>query len=587
VLSNRLGTTAITALAPMAWGTTYLVTTEMLPPGRPLTAAVLRALPAGLLLLAVTRTLPPGSWWWRSAILGTLNIGAFFAFLFIAAYRLPGGVAATIGAIQPLVVGLLAARVLGESLTGLRLVAGTAGIVGVALLVLQANGRLDAIGIEAAVGGVLSMALGIVLTKKWGQPERPLVTTSWQLIAGGAFLLPLAVVAEGLPTQPLTGQNLLGYGYLTLIGAALAYTLWFRGIQALPVGSITFLSLLSPVVAVLGGWVVLDQALSVGQVVGIAIVVTAVLVVTLHPAPVADRRATAPSNGSNVTDRGRGRPRITAPADFIAVIAVIAVIADIESAPSQRPPRQKRAADQAFCAGASPMEWCGRVRSERRVTGVGEVIAEVLTLGIAVAASPFPIIPAILLLFTPRARATSFGFIGGWVIGVLVATAVFITLATIVELADEPPTWASWARIVIGAALVALGLQQWLTRGRKTETPAWMQSIDRLTPRTALRLGLLLSAANPKVLLLTAAAGLGIGAADLTTTQTVIAAAVFTLVASITVMLPIVLYLIVGERILRPLGRVRTWLQDNNAAVMAVVILVIGGLLVVKGVQGL
>ena len=100
----------------------------------------------------------PGGAWWRSAVLGTLNIGAFFAFLFIAAYRLPGGVAATIGAIQPLVVGLLAARVLGEALTRQRLVAGAAGIVGVALLVLQANGRLDAVGIAAAVGGVLSMA---------------------------------------------------------------------------------------------------------------------------------------------------------------------------------------------------------------------------------------------------------------------------------------------------------------------------------------------------------------------------------------------------------------------------------------------
>ena len=220
--------------------------------------------------------------------------------------------AATIGAIQPLVVGVLAARVLGESLTRLRLVAGTAGIVGVALLVLQANGRLDAVGIAAAVGGVLSMALGIVLTKKWGQPERPLVTTSWQLIAGGTFLLPLAVVAEGLPSQPLTGQNLLGYGYLALIGAALAYTLWFRGIQALPVGSITFLSLLSPVVAVLGGWAVLDQALSVGQVVGVAIVLTAVLVVTLHTTPGASRKATAPGVGSDRLDRRRERPSIAA-----------------------------------------------------------------------------------------------------------------------------------------------------------------------------------------------------------------------------------------------------------------------------------
>ena len=221
------------------------------------------------------------------------------------------------------------------------------------------------------------------------------------------------------------------------------------------------------------------------------------------------------------------------------------------------------------------------------MTGVGETIAEVLALGVAVAASPFPIIPAILLLFTPRAKATSLGFVAGWVIGVLVATGVFIGLATLVELADEPPTWASWARIVLGAALLVLGVQKWLTRGRREEAPAWMQSIDGLTPPTALRLGLLLSAANPKVLLLTAAAGLSIGAADLSTTETAITAVVFTLVASITVALPIVLYLIVGERILRPLGKARTWLQDNNAAVMAVVILVIGALLVVKGWQGL
>ena len=220
------------------------------------------------------------------------------------------------------------------------------------------------------------------------------------------------------------------------------------------------------------------------------------------------------------------------------------------------------------------------------MTGVAEVLTEVLALGIAVAASPFPIIPAILLLFTPRARATSFGFVAGWVIGVLVATGVFIALAAIVELANEPPTWASWTRIVIGAALLALGVRRWLTRGRQQEAPAWMQSVDRLTPPTALRLGLLLSAANPKVLLLTAAAGLSIGAADLTSTQTVITTVVFTLVAAISVVLPVLLYLVAGERILGPLGSVRSWLQDNNAAVMAVVILVIGALLLVKGLQG-
>jgi probable blue pigment (indigoidine) exporter len=110
------------------------------------------------------------------------------------------------------------------------------------------------------------------------------------LIAGGAVLLPLALLVEGLPREPLTLGNVAGYAYLSVVGAALAYTLWFRGISALPVGSITFLSLLSPVVAVLAGWAVLDQSLSVGQLAGTGIVIGAVLVVTLRPgAPAAAR----------------------------------------------------------------------------------------------------------------------------------------------------------------------------------------------------------------------------------------------------------------------------------------------------------
>src|SRR5664279_4274995 len=139
----------------MAWGTTYLVTSELLPPGRPLLAAVLRALPAGLLLLALTRMLPRGAWWWKAPVLGGLNIGVFFALLFVAAYRLPGGVAATVGAVQPLIVAVLASRLVAERFTARRLAAGLAGIVGVALLVLGSRARLDVVGVLAALGGAL------------------------------------------------------------------------------------------------------------------------------------------------------------------------------------------------------------------------------------------------------------------------------------------------------------------------------------------------------------------------------------------------------------------------------------------------
>lgn len=277
VLSNRIGLVLLTALAPAIWGTTYLVTTELLPPGRPLLAALLRALPAGLLLVLITRRLPRGSWWWRAPILGALNIGAFFALLFVAAYRLPGGVAATIGALQPLLVAGLATGLLGHRLTRRTVLAALTGLVGVSLLVLRADARLDGVGVAAALGSAGVMATGIVLSKRWVSPAPLLATTGWQLVSGGLLLLPVAWFVEGPPPATLTGENLLGYGYLALIGAALAYALWFRGIRALPPTDVTFLGLLSPVVATALGWLALGQRLTVPQALGGLLVLGALI----------------------------------------------------------------------------------------------------------------------------------------------------------------------------------------------------------------------------------------------------------------------------------------------------------------------
>lgn len=262
----------MTALAPAIWGSTYLVTTELLPPGRPLLAGVLRALPAGLLLIALTRRLPKGSWWWRSFVLGALNIGAFFALLFIAAYRLPGGVAATVGAVQPLIAAGLSAGLLGDRLSLRTVLSGIAGVAGVSLLVLRANAQLDALGVAAALGGAVVMATGVVLAKRWTSPAPLLATTGWQLTAGGLLLVPVTLFVEGAPPSHLTAANLLGYGYLSLIGAAVAYALWFRGLRALPPTSVTFLGLLSPVVATALGWLALGQDLSPVQALGAVIV---------------------------------------------------------------------------------------------------------------------------------------------------------------------------------------------------------------------------------------------------------------------------------------------------------------------------
>ncbi|GAA2397499.1 EamA family transporter [Streptomyces glaucosporus] len=285
MLSNRVGILLITALAPAIWGTTYLVTTELLPPDRPLLAAVLRALPAGLLLLALTRRLPTGQWWWRAAVLGALNIGVFLALLFVAAYRLPGGVAATAGAIQPLIVAGLSAAVLGERFTARTALAGVAGVVGVGLLVLRADARLDAVGVAAALGGAAVMAAGVVLSKRWTAPAPLLAVTGWQLVAGGALLLPVALAVEGPPPAGLTAQNLLGYGYLSIVGAALAYALWFRGIRALSPTSVTFLGLLSPLVATVLGWLVLGQYLTWAQTAGALTVLAALVAAQTRPRP--------------------------------------------------------------------------------------------------------------------------------------------------------------------------------------------------------------------------------------------------------------------------------------------------------------
>ena len=267
---NRIALLFTTAAAPAVWGTTYIVTTELLPPGRPLLAAALRALPAGLLLLAVTRRLPRGQWWWRAGVLGTLNIGAFFALLFVSAYRLPGGVAAVLGAAQPLLVAGLSVTLLAEQVPRRTVVAGLAGVLGVALTVLTASARLDPVGVLAGLTGTTCMAFGVVLTKRWGRPV-PLVTmTGWQLAAGGLLLLPTALVLEGTPSGVST-ENVAGYVYLSLVGGAAAYTLWFRGVERLPAASVSLLALLSPVVAAIVGWVVLQQRLSAVQLFGMTL----------------------------------------------------------------------------------------------------------------------------------------------------------------------------------------------------------------------------------------------------------------------------------------------------------------------------
>lgn len=265
----------LTAMAPAIWGSTYLVTTELLPQGYPLRVAMLRALPAGILLLLLVRQLPRGAWWGRVLVLGALNFSVFWWLLFVAAYRLPGGVAATVGAIQPLIVILLARLLLGSTIRPLAIAAALSGMVGVALLILTPQAALDPLGIAAGLGGAVSMAAGTVLSRRWQPPVSPLTFTAWQLTAGGLLLLPVALLLEP-PLPALSADNLLGFAHLGLIGAALTYILWFRGIARLEPSVVSSLGFLSPMTAVILGWSVLGQSLSPMQIAGMVVVLGSV-----------------------------------------------------------------------------------------------------------------------------------------------------------------------------------------------------------------------------------------------------------------------------------------------------------------------
>lgn len=270
-MGERTSYILLTAIAPIIWGSTYIVTTQFLPNFSPITISMLRALPAGLLLLLIVRKLPTGIWWTRAFALGALNFSIFWSLLFVAVYRLPGGVAATVGAIQPLVVILLAHLWLGNTIRPLSILAAMIGLGGVALLVLAPNTILDPIGIAAALAGAVSMACGTVLTRKWQPPVSLLTFTAWQLTAGGLLLVPLALLLEpNIPAPTLT--NMLGLAWLGLIGAALTYILWFRGISKLEPSVVSSLGFLSPVTAVLLGWGFLNQALSLPQILGVLLV---------------------------------------------------------------------------------------------------------------------------------------------------------------------------------------------------------------------------------------------------------------------------------------------------------------------------
>lgn len=242
----------------------------------PLYGAAFRAVPAGLLLLAVCRKLPRGSWWWKSLVLGALNMSGFFALVYVAAQRLPTSLASIIMALAPLFMMMLAWPLVGERPGWKHLAGAMTGVGGVCLMVFTASGSVDAIGILASVGAMAMSSYGYVLAKRWSGEVDVLAATSWQLLGGGLLLLPCAALVEGGPPA-LDGPALLGFGYLAVVATAIAFAAWFLGLKHLPAGTVGLLGLLNPVTGVLLGLLLAGESLSGRQVCGLVLTLCGVV----------------------------------------------------------------------------------------------------------------------------------------------------------------------------------------------------------------------------------------------------------------------------------------------------------------------
>lgn len=330
-VETNLRVVLLTAIAPIAWGSGYYVTETYLPPDRPLFGATVRALPFGLLILALRPTLPRGHWWWRAAVLGTINFAAFFGLLFVVSFRLPGGLAATLTATSPLAIMALAWLVLGERPRLLSLAAAGVGVAGVALLVLRSPGGADPLGVVAALAAVLVSSCGFVLVKRWQPPVDLLTFTGWQMVAGGLVLLPVALLVEGAPPA-LGARELLGFAWIGLVGTVAAYVVWFRGLRRLPAGAVGLVGLLNPVAGTVTGVALAGERLGGWQTAGLALVLagvvlgqtrrapdrsapptvsaaTAVVIGTAStsPMPLASERTTSPASSSVLTSASNER----------------------------------------------------------------------------------------------------------------------------------------------------------------------------------------------------------------------------------------------------------------------------------------
>ncbi|MFS0701151.1 GAP family protein [Cellulomonas sp. 179-A 4D5 NHS] len=222
---------------------------------------------------------------------------------------------------------------------------------------------------------------------------------------------------------------------------------------------------------------------------------------------------------------------------------------------------------------------------------MGPAIGQSLPVAIGILLSPMPIVAVVLMLVTPRARANSVAFVLAWLVGLFVAgTVVLLMVGAASADAGATPVWLSWIKIVLGLGAVLVAVRQFRGRPRpgvEPPAPKWMAAIDAFTPVKAAGLGLLLSVVNPKNLLLLVSGAAAIAGATSDRGTQLAALAVFTVVATLGVAAPVVVYLATGPRAAHLLEEVRVWMVHNNAVIVAVLMLVIGAKLVGDGMSAL
>ena len=219
----------------------------------------------------------------------------------------------------------------------------------------------------------------------------------------------------------------------------------------------------------------------------------------------------------------------------------------------------------------------------------GPLLTGLIPLGLVVAVSPLTVIPAVLVLHAPRPRPTGLAFLGGWLFGLAALTALFVAGSGVLGQfhKSSPPTWASWLRVVLGTALIVFGIYRWLTRHGHTESPKWIRSFETISPRRAAITGLVLVVVRVEVLVMCLAAGLAIGTSQLSVVSKTLNAVFFVVVSASTVAIPILAYAAAGERLDDPLARLKDWMEKNNAALLAVILVLIGGVVLHNGIHGL